>query len=216
MSTTAGADGRGTAFHVSLPMATLWWLTGLETTSSGLSVAYAAAVYSAYASLCVAFAAERFAAYTGGGADLTGARLQILLIRDTNVALLFVASTATYWCAAAYRRERAIARDEHEAAAARLFGTAAGGERAAEACCWALYALLAVVLSLNAFQRSDVPTHWTCRAAYAWGHYALLTGNMQFAVTVFGLLRCYRGLNDRVRAGGSAKTSTSNVAVVGE
>jgi len=70
-----------------------------------------------------------------------------------------------------------------------------------DACCWALYALLAVVLLLDVCLYMDPAAPWTRLVVYVWGHYVLLTGNIQFAVTVFGLRQCYRELNERMRAG---------------
>jgi len=126
--------------------------------------------------------------------------IQIHLIRDTNIALLFVASTTVYWSAAAYRRQHVRVYAEHAAVVHQLFGSMAPSGRAVDAFCWVLTPLLAAALSLDV-RRYTGSRPWTFGIVYVWGHYALLTGNMQFAVTVFGLRQCYRELNCRMRAG---------------
>lgn len=212
-------------------MAALWQLTGLHgTTIAGWSsprpsrrlssVVYAAAVYSAYACLFAASASDRLTSYYGRGrpaAKAGGNLLQIRLIRDTDAALLFVATTAVYWSAAAYgpRHERVY--EEHVDVTRRLFGdvvvvadrrlppTRMSSHRSVvvqDACCWTLYALLAVILSLDVYHDAGPAVPWTYSAAYVWGHYALLTGNVQFAVTVFRLWRCYCELNERMMRAG--------------
>lgn len=186
----------------------LWRATGLESTASGLSSVYSSVVYLAYACLCVASAADMFEGRAKATATTaaTGGRLQILVIRDVHMALLFVATTAVYWCAAVYRRQHARVRDLDAAIARSLFGApeSLSAETVAQcACRWSLYGLLVAVLSLDAFRSADmVAVPWTHRVAFSWGHYALLTGHMQFAGLVSGLLRSYRELNERMRAGG--------------
>lgn len=197
----------------------LWRATGLEATESGLSSVYSSVVYLAYACLCAASAADMFQGRAKATATTaaTGGRLQILVIRDVHMALLFVATTAVYWCAAVYRRQHARVCDLDAAIARSLFGAAesAGGAEpvAQRACRWSLYGLLVAVLSLDAFRSADVvAVPWTHRVAFSWGHYALLTGHMQFAGLVSGLLRSYRELNERMRAGGGGLLSRSSVS----
>ncbi|XP_022179783.1 uncharacterized protein LOC111040258 [Myzus persicae] len=196
-------------FHSSKALTALWRLTGLGTfsltgcpppPSSRLSVIYAVTVYSAYAYLCSVLTSERLSAYRRHESGT----FQIHVIRDTNMALLFVASTAVYWCAAAYRRQHVRVYAEHAAVVQQLFGSTAPAGRAMDAYCWVLYALLATALSLDV-RRYSGPRPWTFGAVYFWGHYALLTGNMQFAITVFGLRQCYRELNCRMRAGSAGR-----------
>lgn len=214
-------------FYVSDVMAALWSMTGLgsfavkqsTTTVAGcrLSVVHAAAVYVVYAILGTATVPGILGRYGRAvrselqDSGATG-RLHMWMIRDVGIVLVFVATTAVYWSVSAYRREHERVFDEHVAVAKQLFGcltTAAaihGGRssspshRAVAACCWALYALLAVAISLDVSRYTDqVP--WTYLAVYAWSHYGLLTGNIQFAVIVFGLRQCYSELNARMRAG---------------
>lgn len=187
----------------------LWRATGLETTVSGASAVYSAVVYLMYACLSAADMFEGRTKATATAAAATGGRLQILVIRDVHMALLFVATTAVYWCAAVYRQQHARVRDLDAAVSRSLFGAAeslstGGIEPVAQgARCWSLYGLLAAVLSLDAFRSADVvEVPWMHRVAFSWGHYALLTGHMQFAGLVSGLLRSYRELNERMRAGG--------------
>lgn len=185
----------------------LWRATGLESTASGLSSVYSSMVYLAYACLCAASAVDTFEGRAKAMTAATGGRLQILVIRDVHMALLFVATTAVYWSAAVYRRQHARVRDLDAAIARSLFGaaeSAGGAEPVAQcACRWSLYGLLVAVLSLDAFRSADVvAVPWAHRVAFSWGHYALLTGHMQFAGLVSGLFRSYRELNERMRAGG--------------
>lgn len=209
-------------FYVSDLMAALWTITGLgtfavkqsTTTVAGgrLSVVYAAAVYVVYAFLGAASVSGILGRYSRAvrtelqdpGAT---ARLQIWMIRDVGIVLLFVATTTVYWSVSAYRREHERLFDEHVAIAKQLFGCPVHGgrtsyptHRAVAACCWALYVLLAVGISLDVSRYTD-QVSWTYLAVYAWGHYGLLTGNIQFAVIVFGLRQSYRELNARMRAG---------------
>lgn len=117
-------------FHASKALTILWRLTGLGTlslssspppSSSRLSAVYAATVYSAYAYLCSVLASERLSAY---GRHESGT-FQVDAIRDTNMALLFVASTVVYWCTHVYRRQHVRVHAEHAAVVHQLFGTAA-------------------------------------------------------------------------------------------
>ncbi|KAL5242417.1 hypothetical protein ACI65C_009827 [Semiaphis heraclei] len=197
-------------FHASKALTALWRLTGLGTfsltgcppppPSSRLSVVYAVAVYSAYAYLCSVLASERLSAYR----QHESGTFQIHVIKDTNMVLLFVASTAVYWCTAVYRREHVRVYSEHAAVVHQLFGSTAPAGRVVDAWCWVLYALLATALSLDVRRYTGLRP-WTFGAVYVWGHYALLTGNMQFAITVFRLWQCYRELNCRMRAGNAGR-----------
>ncbi|CAH1724355.1 unnamed protein product [Aphis gossypii] len=206
-------------FYASKALTVLWRLTGLGTLSlsssppppsSRLSAAYAAIVYSAYAYLCSVLVLERLSAYRRHESGT----FQIHAIRDTNMALLFVTSTAVYWCTTVYRRQHARVYAEHAAVVHQLFGTAAPVGRALDAYCWVLYALLVAALSLDV-RRYAGPVPWTFGAVYVWGHYALLTGNMQFAITVFGLRQCYRELNCRMRAGNAGRSHDSGLREYG-
>lgn len=193
-------------FHASKALTALWRLTGLGTFSltgclppplSRISVVYTVTVYSAYAYLCSVLTSERLSAYR----QHESGTFQIHVIRDTNMGLLFIASTAVYWSAAAYRRQHVRVYAEHAAVVHQLFGSAVpAGRRAVDACYWMLYALLAAAMSLD-MHRYTGPRPWTFGVVYVWGHYTLLTGNMQFSITVFGLWQCYRELNCRMRAG---------------
>lgn len=213
-------------------MAIMWRFTGLGTfavdfratshINGRLSAVYSFAIYSAYACLCASIASTTVEVYRTPASTTSGAykepaasaanvkaggKLQIQLIRDTNMVLLFVACTAMYWCTNAYRRLHADVHDERAAIARLLFGgrpSETPRQGGVEACCWALYALLAVALSLDV-RRHIGPAPWIHGAAYVWGHYALLTGNIQFAVTVFALCQCYRELNERMRSGRAAR-----------
>jgi len=197
-------------FHASKPLTALWRLTGLGTfsltgcpppPSSRLSVVYAMTVYSAYAYLSSVLISERLSAYRRSENGM----FQIHVIQDTYMSLLFVASTAVYWSTAAYRRQHVRVYSEHAAVIHQLFGSSApAGRRVVDACYWMLYALLAAALSLDV-HRYTGPSPCTFGVVYVWGHYALLTGNMQFAITVFGLRQCYRELNCRMRAGSGGR-----------
>ncbi|XP_026806407.1 gustatory receptor for sugar taste 43a-like [Rhopalosiphum maidis] len=206
-------------FYASKALTILWRLTGLGTlslssspppSSSRLSVVYAATVYSAFAYLCFVLASERLSAY---GRHESGT-FQIHAIRDTNMALLFVASTVVYWCTHVYRRQHVRVYAEHAAVVHQLFGTAAPVGRDMNAYCWVLYASLVAALSLDV-RRYVGPMPWTFGAVYVWGHYVLLTGNIQFAITVFGLRQCYRELNCRMRAGSSGRSHDSGLREYG-
>lgn len=209
-------------------MSALWRLTGLGTFvvtktvggktatmtrwSSLLSVVYTMTVYTAYAHLCSTFASGKLSTYRNqsSGEDnavkMAGGKLQILFIRDMDMVVLFVASTTVYMCPMVYRREHARVYEEHADILRRLFGDM--GYRpsspsficAMDVCCWTLYAALTVTLSLDVYRYASV-TPVTYAIVSVWSHYALLTGNMQFAITVFGLRQCYRELNVRMRAG---------------
>lgn len=202
--------------RASKAMAAVWRTTGLGVPSetdgggSAWSTVYSAAVYTAYACLCVAYAFEVRRSEYGGGdppRQRSGGSLQVRLIRYTDTALLFVAATAVYWGAATRRREHGRVRDRHAAVVRQLFGSPSHGRSgpllrvaAEDACCCALYALLAAAVSLDV-RRYAGPAPWTHAAVRFAGHYALLTGNVQFAVTVLALRRCYAELNSRMRAG---------------
>lgn len=214
-------------FYVSHPMAVLWRLTGLGTFVvtktvcsktamtrwlSVLSVVYTVTVYMAYACLCSTFAFDRLSTYRNqsSGEDnavtMAGAKLQILLIRDMDMVLLFVASTMVYWCPIIYRREHTCVYEDHGAILRQLFGYIGCGPSALsfvcimDVCCWTLYAALSIALSLDVYRYAGM-TPVSYAIVCIWSHYALLTGNMQFAVTVFSLRKCYRELNVRLWAG---------------
>lgn len=219
-------------FYASNTMATLWRLTGLHgifevkhtsfgPSSSRLSVIYAAAVYSAYAFLYASCASDRLTAYYGRARLAeSGGLLQIRLIRDIDAAVLFVTTTVVYWSVAVYSREHKRVHDEHVTVARRLLGDVAGrlplpsSHRVMDAYCWALYALLAVVLLLDLYHCMVSVAPYTYSAVYVWGHYALLTGNVQFAVTVLALRQCYFTLNERMRAGQSERCRWDSLFVI--
>lgn len=228
-------------YPTSSAMATLWRWTGLEGWSSQLSVVYTASVYAAYACLCTWSAVYRLAEYRRKSATTDQLQLklmQIWWIRMVDTVLLSVVVSAMYWCTAAYRHEQGRVREEHAAVTRRLFagtgtGTADTGRvhalrqrfcpqklHVTEACCWALYGLLATILLLEAYRYAG-SAPWTHLIMYVWGHYTLLTGNFQFVVTVIGLRQCYRELNGQMLAGGTlldtdfgTATKVSSKAVV--
>lgn len=212
-------------FYVSDVMAALWWITGLGTSTvkqsttavadGRLSVFYTVIVYMVYAFLGTASVSGILSKYNRAvRSELqdSGAsrRLQIWIIRDMGIALLFVVTTAVYWSIAAYRREHVRVYDKHIAIEKQLFSytnaavhsgrSSVPSHRALAVCCWALYALLAVTILLNV-SRYTYQVSWAYMALYEWSHYGLLTGKIQFAVTVFRLRQFYRELNVQMRAG---------------
>lgn len=205
-------------FYASVCLIVLWRCTGLNRfvvqrtrgvrgktadygrLSSMLSVVYMVFIYGVFVYMFFVFAydAQQKAKNVYAKTERNASKIEECLLQ-INAGLLFIGASAVYWYVIVYHHEQVCANEKLAAVERQLFGTeglcAQPYNRVVDACCWTLYVLLAILMGMYNGTRNHV-------FVYIWGHYVLITGNAQFAVTVLALRYCYCELNNRMRAEG--------------